>query len=121
MLAEVLIPMTMFIAAGVILWKFFDSRHRLRMTIIERGMLDENLKYLYGNITSRPNRYGTLKWGLVAMFIGAALLVVIPLQQLSWSHDHEGELITGSIFLSGGIAFLLYYLIVSKREKDAEA
>jgi hypothetical protein len=73
-----------------------------------------------GSVTARPNRYSTLKWGLVALFIGASLLVVIPLQQFAWAQHHEGELITGIIFLAGGLAFLLYYSIVSKREKAEE-
>ncbi|MDT8323350.1 MAG: DUF6249 domain-containing protein [Bacteroidota bacterium] len=117
MLSEILIPISFFAATAVVLWKFFDSRHRIRMMIIERGLIDENLKYLFGSVTSQPNRYSTLKWGLVALFIGAALLVVIPLQQFAWAQYHEGELITGIIFLAGGLAFLLYYGIVSKREK----
>mgnify|MGYP000406889963 FL=1 len=120
MLAEVLIPISMFAAIAVVLWKFFDTRHKMRMMIIERGLIDENLKYLFGSVTARPNRYSTLKWGLVALFIGASLLVVIPLQQFAWADRHEGELITGIIFLAGGLAFLLYYSIVSKREREQE-
>lgn len=117
MAAEILIPISLFVAIAAVLWKFFDTRHKIRMMIVERGLIDENLKYLFGSVTSRPNRYATLKWGLVALFIGLALLVVIPLQQFAWAHRHEGELITGIIFLAGGMAFLLYYFIVAKREK----
>jgi len=120
MLSEVLIPLSMFAAIAVVLWKYFDSRHKIRAMIIERGLIDENLKFLFGSVTSQPNRYSTLKWGLVALFIGISLLVVIPLQQYRWAQQHDGELITGVIFVAGGLAFLIYYAMVSRREKERE-
>lgn len=51
----------------------------------------------------------------------AALLITIPLQQYSWADSHEGELITGMIFLAGGLAFFIYYVIVSKQEAKESA
>ncbi|MCB2204019.1 hypothetical protein KQI65_04665 [bacterium] len=121
MFAEVLIPLSFFAAVAAILWKFFDTRHKLRMAIVEREQVNENLRHLFRHVTARPNRYSTLKYGLMALFIGIALLVVIPLQQFAWAEHHEGELITGIIFMAGGLAFLVYYFIVSKRESEMEA
>ena len=121
MLSEVLIPISMFAAIAVVLWKYWDSKQKVRLAALERGLVDENLKYLLGSYASRPNRYGALKWGLAALLIGAALLITIPLQQYSWADRHEGELITGMIFLAGGLAFLIYYIIVSKRETKERA
>jgi hypothetical protein len=117
MLSDVLIPISMFAAIAVVLWKYFDTKHKTRMAVIERGLVDENLKYLFGSFSARPNRFSVLKWGLAALLIGAALLLTIPLQQYSWATRHEGELITGMIFLGGGLAFVIYYGIVAKREK----
>ena len=57
----------------------------------------------------------------VLSFRGAALLIAIPLQQFSWADRHEGELVTGMIFLAGGLAFLIYYVMVSKQEMKESA
>ncbi|MFA6233488.1 MAG: hypothetical protein WC824_04765 [Bacteroidota bacterium] len=118
---ELLIPITMFVATAVVLWKFIDSRQKIRAIALEKGSIDENFKYLFNsslmNSQGKPNRYSTLKWGLAAMFIGLSLLLSISLQAFKWAQYHQGELITGLIFTAGGLAFLLYYAIVAKAEK----
>lgn len=118
---ELFIPITLFVATAVVLWKFIDSRQKIRAIALEKGSIDENFKYLFNssfmNSQGKPNRYSTLKWGLAAMFIGLSLLLSISLQAFWWAQEHEGELITGLIFTAGGLAFLLYYAIVAKAEK----
>jgi hypothetical protein len=115
----ILVPIAMFAAVAVVLWKFFDTRNKVRMLALEKSMVNEDLKFLFSGSNSRPSRHTTLKWGLVALFIGLGLLIVIPLQQFSWAQGHEGELITGIIFLCGGLAFLIYYAIATKNEKKS--
>ncbi len=112
---EILIPITMFIATAVILWKFIDSRQQIRAMALEKGNIDENMKYLFTS-QHKPNRFAALKWGLAGLLIGLALLLSIPLQAFSWAQIHQGELITGLIFTGGGLAFLIYYLMVAKAE-----
>ena len=113
----ILVPVAMFAAIAVILWKYFDSKHKVRMLALERNLVNEELKHLFSGQSMKPNRYSTLKWGLTALFIGVGLLIVIPLQQTTWAQDHEGELITGMIFLCGGLAFLIYYVIAARKEQ----
>lgn len=113
----IFVPLAFFAAVAVILWKFFDSRHKVRMLALEKDMVNENLKHLFSGNATKPNRFSTLKWGLTALLIGVGLMVVIPLQQTSWAQGHEGELITGMIFLCGGLAFLIYYLIATKKDQ----
>lgn len=120
MAEDILIPFILFTSTAVILWKFFDSRQKVRIAAIEKGSVDENIKYLFGNLFKKPSRLGTLKWGLAAAFIGAALLISIPLQAFEWARWHKGELITGLIFLSGGLAFLVYYMAAGRNETHAE-
>jgi len=104
--------------SAVILWKLFDSRHKEKMILIEKGLVNEDLKYLYSNRLRNPNRYSTLKWGLVGLFIGIAMLLSIWFQQYSWAYQHQGELIPGMIFLGAGLAFLIYFAIASKKKGD---
>ncbi|PLX30923.1 MAG: hypothetical protein C0600_07065 [Ignavibacteria bacterium] len=113
----ILVPIAMFAAVAVILWKYFDSKHKVRMLALEKDLVNENLKYLFSAQSAKPNRFGTLKWGLTALLIGLALLIVIPLQQFGWAQDHEGELITGVIFIGGGLAFLIYFFIATRKDK----
>ncbi|MFZ1728492.1 MAG: hypothetical protein WBQ23_13645 [Bacteroidota bacterium] len=119
---ELFIPITMFVAMAVVIWKFIDSRQKVRTIALEKGTVDENFKYLFGTLRqfgseSKPSGYVALKWGLATLLIGAALLISIPLQAFRWAQIHQGELITGLIFTAGGLGFLIYYAIVAGAEK----
>ncbi len=121
-MSEMLIPITMFVSIAVVMWKLIDSRQKVRMMALEKGSIDENFNNLFATergFFSKPNRHGALKWGLVALLIGLALLISIPLQSFYWAQIHDDELITGLIFTGGGLAFLIYYKIVSGEEKSA--
>lgn len=115
---DILIPIIMFGSAAFILWKFFDTKHKERMAIIDRGMVTEDLKYLYTRGASKPNRFGALKYGLAVFLIGMALLLAIPMQDTSWGREHRPEIIIGLICAGGGVGFLLYYFIVSRWERN---
>ena len=110
---DIIIAVSMFGSTAFILWKYFDSKHKERMAIIDRGMVTSDLRFLYNKGTSKPNRYWALKWGLAGFLIGLALLISIPMQQV-WGYDHQPEIIIGMIFLGGGFGFLLYYFLVGK-------
>ena len=113
---EILVPFIVFASIGIVLWKFFDSRQRVRIAAIEKGNIDENMRYLFSTM-SRPSRHGALKWGLAALFVGLALMASIPLQAYEWAQYHQGEIIIGLACTAGGLAFLLYYFIEGKMER----
>jgi hypothetical protein len=114
---EILIPITMFISTAFILWKYFEARHKERMYIVEKGLVNEELRYLYNRQPADPNRNATLKWGLIVILIGASLLIAIPLQQIPGIKEYNGMLIPGLIFFAAGLGFLLYYAIASRKER----
>ena len=113
---EILIPITMFISMAVILWKFFESRHKERMFIVEKGLVNEDLRFLYNRSPVDPNRNATLKWGLIILLVGAALLVSIPLQQIPGIQSFNGILIPGMICFAAGLGFLVYYALAGKKQ-----
>lgn len=113
---EIFVPFVIFATIGIILWKFFDSRQKVRLAAIEKGDINENMKYLFGAMP-KPNRHGALKWGLAAFFVGLALMISIPLQAYEWAQYHQGEIIIGLACTAGGLAFLLYYFIEGKMER----
>jgi hypothetical protein len=110
---EILIPIFFFGAIAAILWKFFDTRHKERMSIIEKGLVKEDLKYLYSSVTWKANPYSSLKYGMLAAFIGLGILVSALVNRFVW--EYQEMVTTGIIFLSGGVGLISYYVIIRKK------
>jgi len=90
------------------------SDNRLRQKLIEKGQLDENVKYLYSS--SRHQTLSSLKWGFVLIGLGLALLI----GQLA-PPDVKDEMIIGGMFILAGLGLLLFYhlsnQLVNKSDK----
>lgn len=111
--AEVVVPIFLFGGTAAVLWKFFDARHKERMSIIEKGMVTEELKYLYAGPRFRTNPFSSLKYGLLALFIGVGILVSAFLSQMFFGH--EEQITAGIIFVFGGLGLVTFYSIAKKR------
>lgn len=94
-------------------WYF---EYRTRKQLIEKGLVDEKVKYLQFN---RWDQYapGSLKWGLVFAFVGVAIIIMRILSEYI-----PGEIILGAILLAAGLGLLVYYLIAdaAMRRHDRE-
>ncbi|MBI2430020.1 MAG: hypothetical protein HYV29_14730 [Ignavibacteriales bacterium] len=110
---EILIPIFFFGATAAILWKFFDARHKERMTILEKGLVSEDLKHLYSGFTWKANPFTALKYGMLAAFIGAGILVSAFVSRLVW--ENQEMITTGIIFLAGGSGLISFYKIAQKK------
>lgn len=110
---EIFIPIVMFGATAAILWKFFDTRHKERMTIIEKGLVNEDLKHLYIRSGWKTNPLSSLKYGMLAAFIGVGILISAFLSQMFFAH--EEQITAGIIFLCGGLGLITFYTIAKKR------
>lgn len=110
---EILIPIFFFGGVAAILWKYFETRHKERMTIIEKGLVNEDLKHLYSGSMWKTNPYSALKYGMLAAFIGVGILISAFLSSMFYSH--EEQITTGIIFLFGGLGLTTFYLIAKKR------
>jgi hypothetical protein len=103
----------LFIAIAVIVKIALD--HRTRQKLIEKGLVDEKVKYLYRE-NGDTRALGTLKWALVLIGIGLAVVIgqLVP--------DRMMEAITAAgMFLLAGVGLLVYYAIASRvmgRNKD---
>lgn len=101
-----LIPIVLFIVFGAIVKIISDNK--VRRLAIEKGMINENIKYLYLDKfeTRVPS---SLKWGMVLIGIGLALTIgqVLP-SRLSETAT------VGLMFLFAGIALVVYYFIGSR-------
>jgi len=104
---EVLIPIVMFLLPVFIVKIISDNR--IRNKLIDKGMVDENTKYLYANqVILQP--LASFKWGLVLIGIGLALFA-----GNIWNM-HE-ELVIGLMFVLAGLGFFVYYFLANKEIK----
>jgi hypothetical protein len=117
---DILIPLTLFGGAAVVLWKYFEGRHKERMAMIDKGVNPAEFK----SAPPSPIRMwqgsvlSNLKWGLLFVFAGIGLLVG---QQLEYYFGfHEGSAVFGSILITGGIALIIFYLIAAKIMKKEQ-
>lgn len=103
MLQEVLIPAVVFGAIIIALKLILDSR--LRNKLIDKGMVDENVKFLNYS-TAQTQRLSSLKWGMVLISLGLALSI-----KFIWPDVINEEGTLGLMFLFAGIGFLVYFWI----------
>ncbi len=109
-ISEVLIPITLFISAFGVLYIYFVTRHKERMSMIEKGA-DPALFQ-----TKRDGRFSSMRIG---MFLVGIAIGILMGNILSVSTSLMEEVAYFSmIFLFGGISLIAYYLFVDKKSKD---
>lgn len=84
------------------------SDNAVRRKIIDKGLVDENIKYLYLSDTG-TGVPSSLKWGLVLVAVGAAFLVgqLMPF-------EFKDEFTVSAMLIFGGLALIAYYFIGKK-------
>jgi hypothetical protein len=83
--------------------------------LIEKGMVNENVKFLAG---FEGGFLSSLKWGLVLMGIGAALVIA---RLAKYDIEEEGLFVFGLMFLLAGIGLLVHYFIAAQKSKEQES
>lgn len=111
----ILVPITLFIVCGTVFWKFTDTRHRERITIIDKGLNPADYKELYKRQAFAINPLSNLKWGLIAIFLGCGILTA----GILYNWYNLGEMIYPSVILIfGGIGLIVFYFIASKKMNE---
>jgi Na+-translocating ferredoxin:NAD+ oxidoreductase RnfD subunit len=105
-----LIPIVLFICVPVIIKIVSDNS--IRKMLIEKGMLDENVKYLYANSFDRKVP-PALKWGMVSIAVGLAVFI-----SEVFYPGMASEIMVSLMLIFGGLALILYYFIAKKMAKD---
>jgi len=90
------------------------SDNRIKRMLIEKGKLDESAKFL-SQQQAAANPLSSVKWGLVLIGIGAALL----LSQF-FPYTFSDEAIFGLISLFAGLGFLIYYFLSKKQAGEGQ-
>lgn len=112
---------------GLIVWKYLEARNRERMAIIDKGMSAEDIRELFHQERRErrnPNPLTNLKWGLLVFFVGIGWLVGDALSSRIYNQYENvsyntHDLLPATMFISGGLALLIFYIVASKKEKAA--
>lgn len=113
MAADILIPFIVFSAIFGVFYVYFNTRNKERMALIEKGA-DASL------FTTKSRSYTnqTLKFGMLALGIGAGILLGSLVA--TYTVLPEPVAYFSMIFLFGGLGLILNYL-VEKNSKDLNA
>ena len=106
---EILVPIAFFAAIVWIVKVISDNR--IRRKVLDQRVSDELAEAILKNDASAPSALSALKWGLIVLAIGGALVLVQLL-----SIDADEPLTFGLIFLAAGAGLVAYYLIASQDE-----
>jgi hypothetical protein len=100
----------MFLVTAFIVKIILD--HQTRKKLIEKGMLDENVKYLYAD-KPESRILSSLKWGMISIGIGMAILIgqVAP-------PELQEEVTIGGMFILAGLGLLIYYALAHRIMKN---
>jgi len=88
---------------------------RTRRSLIEKGLLDEKVAYL----SKFTNGFmGSLKWGIVLVGIGLALVIYKAFPVYDWRRSGDEEAyVFGLMALFAGVGLLIYYFVSATQMK----
>ena len=86
----IIVPIFLFICAAGVWGSYIFTRHRERMVMIEKGLKSDEIKSLYEKGSFRFNPLSSLKWGMIFIGIGIAVLL--------GSYLHENYMMNESVF-----------------------
>lgn len=109
---EVFIPITFFLTAGGIWGLMALTRHKERMTMIEKGLKSEDIKAMYERGTLRVNPLSSLKWGMVFVAIGLAVMLGMFFRHAFYMDE---GIYPALISLLGGLGLVAFYFIANRR------
>ncbi|MGA3246125.1 MAG: DUF6249 domain-containing protein [Bacteroidota bacterium] len=115
---EFLIPIFLFGGAAWVLVVYFNNRHKERMAMIEKGVNPIDFKGKPMKEWFQTNPLSSLKWGLVAAFVGFGLMIAMYLHR---NADAENSVYLACMLISGGLALVIFYFIASKKLKQDKA
>ncbi len=92
------------------------GRHRERMGMIEKGMKAEDIKAMFGRSFEEPHPLTSLKWGIVLVAVGLAVMLGLFLH--SAYNNIEGGIFPGLVAVFGGAGLILFYFIANRKVQD---
>jgi hypothetical protein len=113
-LRDVLMPIAVIGTFGTSIYLFTKvmTDYILKKKMIEKGFVNEETQAIFKKEISNDSKYSSLKWGLITLSAGLALILLEYVDVRRESPLPYGML---AVFIS--IGFLVYYFIIQKKEK----
>lgn len=109
---EVAVPILFFLVVGCIVVAAIFAKHRERIMMVEKGMSSEDIKALYGRSIRQHDPLGSLKWGILFVLAGAAILLGNFLHE---RYGVEEGAIIGLVILFVGLGLVIFYGIAVRK------
>ena len=108
--SETFIPIVMFITVFGILYVFFNTRHKERLAMIEKGA-DASLFH-----SGKSNKFRSLKFGM--FLVGIALGILLGNVLTVSTQLKEETAYFSMIFLCGGVSLILFHIIERRTKTE---
>lgn len=111
-----LIPFAVILMVAVVVLYPIYTKHRIQQSLIEKDLINENLKFIFDESTKPPTvrqklRY--LRWGIVVVSVGVGIFFGSIFEQ---NYGRE-EYMAIPILICIGLGLIIYFSI-EKREED---
>ncbi len=114
---DFLIPIFLFGGTAWVLVVYFNNRHKERMAMIDKGVSPADFRGTPLRQWFHANPLSSLKWGLLAAFVGIGLFVAEMLDRVYFFHE---SVYFATMLVFGGIALILFYMIANARMKKED-
>jgi hypothetical protein len=114
MQTEIIVPLAFFATLFGIIYVAVSARNKERLALIDKG-LDASMLHAK---TSTHGRYDALKFGLLLIGFAIGLLLGNILE--SYADFQEEVAYFSMIMLFGGVALILYYLLMKKLKPETD-
>ena len=103
---------------GIIVFYWIYIKHKERTKLMDMGLSSQEAKDYFREQEKRPkNPLSTLKWGILLSMIGIGLFIGILLDEAGFKDELTGVM----VLLFGGLGFIIYYIIATKKLKKEQA
>jgi hypothetical protein len=111
---EVLMPVSILGSFGTALYFFTKALtdYMLKKKMIEKGYVNEETQAIFRTQSVAESKFGSLKWGLLALCGGIALIVMDRMNVRA-----DSTLPYGILAVALSVGFLTYFFIVKREMK----
>ena len=109
---EIFVPIVFFFVIAAIWGSFILTRHKERMAMLDKGLKPEDIKQLYMKGSAQVSPLGSLKWGIV--FVAVGLAVILGMWVRETMYVEEG-VYPALIALFGGAGLIIFYAVARKK------
>jgi hypothetical protein len=103
------------IFGGIVMIVYVSTRHKERMTMITKGLTLDEIKAYQTQYPGQNNPLTSMKWGILFIFTGLAVLIGNFLHEKYYVDD---SVIVGMVCIFAGVALMLFYGIAAKKSQQ---